>query len=345
MVKGAFPPVSLSSMLKDDDSPAGSAKPIVRPWFARLFIRAGDTYRRLFAAWCGIVGPRAAYFVTGHLARLLYALLTPIRERAEAQCAAALGRHVAAERIPHIARQSFVHRVWNLTDLFLADRLLHPRTYERYGGRIPEPHLTRMLGAQRRGRATILLTAYYGPFDLLPVFMGFNGIRSGAVYRPHDNPVFDAYRRRIRSRGGCELVTVDKAAHRFSEILDGGGSVAIIADHHAERGGMAETFLGLPTKAIRSVGLLAWRYDADVVVAGIRRVDRSFHFQVIVNDVLYARDWRGKEDPVAFITDFYLRSLERLILSDPTQYLWAHPRWGREFAYRIAAEYDESARR
>jgi len=311
--------------------------PPLQAWLARAVIRLGDIHRRVFAACIGIVGPRLAYSATGLLARLLYALLTPIRERSEGQCAAALHRCVPTKRIPSIAEKSFIHRVWNLTDLYLADRLLHSGTYHRYGGRIASAHLDRILDVQRRRQPVILLTAYYGPFDLLPVFLGFNGIRAGVVYRRHDNPAFDAYRRRIRGRSGCEMIPLESAAKRLAAILDEGGAVALVVDHHAERRGMAVTFLGLPTVVARSVGLLAWRYDADLVVAGIRRVDDAFRFQLIVSDILDHEEWRRTEDPVVFITEYYLRSLEGLILRDPTQYLWAHPRWGRAFARRIVA--------
>ena len=311
-------------------------------WFADLVIRAilwlNDVHRRMLGVFFAIAGPRVAYAVTGCLGRVLYRLLTPLRLRSEAQCRAALVGRVTPEQAARIAEQSFVHRVWNLADLLLAERLLHAGTYERFGGRIPEPHLTDMLATQRRGQAAILLTAYYGPFDLLPVFLGFNGIRAGAIYRPHENRGFDAYRRRVRRRGGCELIPVDRALVRLPQILEAGGTIAIVADHHVEQRGVPVTFLGLPTVAVRSVGLLAWRYDADVVVAGIRRIGDAFRFEIQVTDVMKAPEWSGQRDPVRYITERYVRALEKLVWRDPTQYLWGYARWGEDLARRLTAD-------
>ncbi|HOW72572.1 MAG TPA: lysophospholipid acyltransferase family protein [Phycisphaerae bacterium] len=302
-------------------------------WWVRAVLWLNDLHRRMLGVWFSILGPRVAYAVTGLLARLLYRLLTPLRQLSEAQCAAALAGLIPASAVTRVAERAFVHRVWDLTDLVLADRLLHAGTYERYGGLVPEPHLARMLALQRRGQPVILLSSYYGPFDLLPVFLGFNGIRAAAVYRRHANAAFDAYRRRIRARGGCELVEVERGADRLAAALQAGGSIALVADHYADRRGMEATFLGLPTRVMRSVGLFAWRYEADVVVAGIRRLG-TFQFEIIVEDVIDHTDWRDEEDSVAYITNRYLRGLERIIVRDPTQYLWAHTRWGHEAALR-----------
>jgi len=298
-------------------------------------IALGNLHRRVLAAVFGVVGPRLSYQFSAAMARWLYRLLDPLRIRCEGQCRAALGSLVPAEEIARLAEQAFVHRVWNLTDLMLADRLLHANTYRRYGGRIDQPYLGQLLRAQRRGQALILLTAYYGPFDLLPIFLGYNGICAAVVYRRHSNAAFDEYRRRIRGRSGCELIPLANAPQRVEQILAGGGTVAMVADHYAQKGGMPATFLGLPTRAMRSVGLLAWRYDADVVVSGIRRVGEPFRFKIVVTDIVKHAQWQERDDPVTYITQRYLRGLEKLILADPSQYVWLHARWGEEFAARL----------
>lgn len=282
----------------------------------------------MLGVYFALLGPDLAYALTRLGARVFYRLLTPVRLQSEAQCRAALRGLVRDEAAPRIAEQAFVHRVWNHADLLMAPRLLHPGTLARYGGRVPEPYLADLLDAQRRGQAAILVTAYYGPFDLLPIFLGFSGIRAAVVYRRHANLQFDELRTQARARGGCELVPVEAARERLPQVLEAGGTVAILADHHFERGGLKETFLGRPTNVPRTVGMLAWWYRADVVVAGVRRIGRRFRFEIDVVDVIKHAAWAESPEPIAEITRRYLRGLERLILKDPTQYLWAYPRWG-----------------
>lgn len=301
----------------------------------RWILRLGDAYRGFLALFLRIIGPDAAYALMAALARCFYRLADPLRNRCEAQCRAALGGRYNDRAIRRIAEQAFVHRTWNLADLLLAPRYLHARTYRRYGGEFPEPYLGLLQRAQRERRPVILLTAYLGPYDLLPLFLGFNGIRAVAIYRRHANPSFDAYRQFVRSRGGCEMVPVEEAVERLPHVLEKGGTVAMLSDHHAARRGIQHLFLGLPTVASPAVALLAERYDAIVAVASILRSSSQFRFEIRVADFFGSETWRSQTKPAAFITERYSAALERLILANPTQYLWAHTRWGTEFADRL----------
>jgi lauroyl/myristoyl acyltransferase len=87
--------------------------------------------------------------------------------------------------------------------------------------------------------------------------------------------------------------------------------------------------------ALRSVGLLAQHYQAAVAVAGIRRIARAFRFEILVSAILQPEDWALAADPLAFITGHYVAALERIVLQDPTQYLWSHARWGEEAAPQL----------
>ncbi len=298
---------------------------------ARGVIGLSNAYRRALALGVHVAGPRITYAYYRTMARWLYRLFDPLRERCEAQCRAALGERLTPEEIKHVAAESFVHRALDMGDLLLAERRIKASTYARYGGSIPEPYLGMLHDAQARRRAVILVTAYYGPFDLLPLFLGYNGIRACAVYKRHPNRSFDTYRARIRMRSGCAAVPVEEAISRLPEVLEEGGVVAILSDHHA-RHGVAVRFLGVPTTASRAVGLLAVKYGAVVAVAGIRRTDRPFRFEIVVSDFFDAQAWASAGDPVVCVTERYVGALERIVLQDPAQYLWAHARWGNEVA-------------
>lgn len=301
----------------------------------RLLIALGDFHRRLLPVWFAFLGPDRAYAVTALLARALYHLAPGLRPRCEAHAAAALAGRVPAGAIPRLAARSWVHRAWSLTDLLLAERHLLPNKFRQYGLTVPEPQHAEILAAQSRGQPILLLTAYYGPYDLLPLILGLNGIRAAALYRPHANAAYDAYRRRVRGRSGAELILVEEALPRLPQILERGGTIALVADHAATRHGVPAHFLGLPTLVPRTVGILAARHNAHVIVAGVRRVRRRFAFDLVVTDVFRPDAWAAESDSVAYITHRYLRALEALILTDPEQYTWAYARWGEDLARRM----------
>ncbi|NOX58097.1 MAG: lysophospholipid acyltransferase family protein [Planctomycetes bacterium] len=314
-------------------------KPLIR-----FILALSNLHRRGLAFFLYLLGPKRAYRFTGWGASIVYGLLLPFRERSEAQCHAAVGHNTSREEVVRIAKQSFIHRSHNLTDLMLASRLLRQDNFERYGGQIPEPFLERLHIAQRERRPVILLTGYYGSFDLLPIFLGYNGIKATAAYLPHSNSGFDRYRKRIRGQSGCEMIPIEKAAARLESVLDNGGTISIVADHHVEKRGVDLQFLGIPTRAMRTVGLLAHRYDADVVIAELHRVQRQFLFEIKIEDVIVPKDWQESSDPITLITKRYTNAIERMVRGDPTQYLWGYARWGEEHARRVTEQWTNAAK-
>jgi lauroyl/myristoyl acyltransferase len=124
------------------------------------------------------------------------------------------------------------------------------------------------------------------------------------------------------------MVAVESALSRLPAVLESGGAIGVVADHHDERRGVQARFLGLPTRAPRTVGVLAARHSADLVVAGVRRVG-VFRFKVQVAAIIKPAAWRELADPVPAITEAYLRAIETLVWNDPTQYHWLRARWGR----------------
>ena len=296
----------------------------------RCLILLADAYRSGLALFFAIIGPRASYRIGAVLAGVLYRLLEPLQKLSESHISAALGTRLSGPQIARMGKRAFIHRAWSHVDLLIARYRVSTRTFAAVGGRIDEHHLRLIRDAQARSQSLILVTCYYGPFDLLPVFLGYNGVRACVVYKPHANRRFDRFRNKVRQKSGCRVVPIASAIKPITQTLESGGAAALVADHPAEgKGSVPITFLGVPTTAVRSVGLLAWRYKAAVVVAGIRRIDERFRFRLVVADMFGPSDWQEESDPVVYITQRYVRGLERIVLDDPSQYLWGYCRWGR----------------
>lgn len=227
-----------------------------RNHLVHLIVRASDAPAHA-GGRPGYSIPRAAYRLTGLLAQWRTDRWTSFGNRLRRSAAPHWVRIWRSQDVSRIAESSFVHRVWNLTDLMLADRHLQARTAGRFGGQVPQPYLKMLLDAQQRRHPVILLTAYYGRSISCPCSWDTTGFGPVSCIGP------TAIRTSTHIASGSEgawqlrMIPVDRAASRLSQILDAGGTVAILADHHAERRGVPVTFLGVPTMAMRSVALLA----------------------------------------------------------------------------------------
>lgn len=310
-------------------------------WLARWVVRAGDAQRALLSVIYAIIGPRAAYAVSDACARTMLVLLPNIREQIEVELRAALPQLSRHER-RKLATLAFVHRLRNLADLLLASRLLHARTYRRFGGELGPADRAGIADAADQSRPIVFVTGYCGPFDLLPIYLGLNGVRLTVVYRHHTVAGFDRLRRRIRAISGCELVAVEHAASATEEALSAGRAVAVVADNADDPRGVPVEFLGKTIRAARTVGLLAARHDAEVVVAGIRRTGDPFHVRIATMDSIKPPAWRGEPEPVAYITRRVFGALDRIIREAPEQYLWEPSR--RDAASRSGGDEPPGAR-
>lgn len=293
---------------------------------ATTVVTLGNVHRRLLTLVLRFIGPRRAYNLMARFARRFYALADEMRDASEARCRAAFGGRRDEVEIQAMSRLAFVHRIWNQVDLMLAPRFLRPETCDHYGGRIPEPHRSLLVQAQQRRQPVILVTTYYGPYDLLSVFLGLNGINATAVYRPHPNRDYDRYRQSVRSGTGCVMLRASGAALNLSEILAAGQAIALLADPSGARHGVPISFLGESTSVPRTVGLLAERHGAIVAVAAIRRLAEPFRFQLVISDLFGPNDWRDQADVIEYISRRYCTALEKVILEEPEQYLWLHRR-------------------
>lgn len=302
---------------------------------AAVVLWLADRYRDALAFAFAIIGPGPAYAFTRAIARLLYHLLPPIRAQSEFQIAAAARASGRVLNVPRVAEHAFVHRILDVTDVLLADRWLRPARLAALGDPLRPADRDALLAAQRRGQPVILVTAYYGPFDLLPLFLGYGGVRASILYRPHANPGFDRLRRRIRASAGCELVPVRDALQCLPRVLEQGGTIGVVADHHSERRGVETHFLGLPTRVPPTVGVLAARHSAEIVVAVMRRTG-VYRFAIDVAEAIKPEAWAAEADPVAWITRQYVRALETLVWRGPSQYHWARARWGAALVQPLA---------
>lgn len=173
----------------------------------------------------------------------------------------------------------------------------------------------------------LYVTGHFGSWEIAVYTMSILGFPVHAVARALDNPYLDAYIRGIRQRSGLTILDKKGAIEQVDDILDGKGILGWVADQDAGRKGLFVDFFGRKASTFKSIGLLAIRYEAPIVVGYGLRLDEEFHFEVAVEKVIHPRDWTDKEKPLEWITQEYTKALEDVVRRYPDQYLWSHRRW------------------
>ncbi len=247
------------------------------------------------------------------------------RVRAMNNLRPALGQRYSEEQLWKIARRSFEHFAQlYLVEMVMTPRLINEWSWARY---VRLHNLGPALRELLRERGVIMLTAHFGNYELLGYTIARLGLPLVAVMRPLDNPLVNDFLVASREAGGVSLLYKKGATESADDIIASGGTLCFISDQDAGRKGVFADFFGRKASWYKSIGLLAMRHRAPLVVGYAVRVSPGLHYRIQVEQIIQPEQWEGCDDPLLWITQTYARALEAGIRRWPEQYLWMHRRW------------------
>jgi len=237
----------------------------------------------------------------------------------------ALGDRYDEVELARIGKSSCQHLVMFAMECLFTTRLITVGTWRRYVRLKNFQEALRVLLSQR---GAILVTGHYGSWEVLGYTLATLGFDVVAVMRPLDNPYLNRYLTEIRERKGLRLLYKKGASNNMSDVLAKGSALGFIADQDAGRKGLFVEFFGKKASTYKSIALVARELNLPIIVGCARRVEWDrFLYEIEVADIIYPRDWSGKDNEVLYVTERFTRALEQMILVDPRQYLWLHRRW------------------
>jgi KDO2-lipid IV(A) lauroyltransferase len=180
--------------------------------------------------------------------------------------------------------------------------------------------------AHARGRGVILVAGHLGNWELAGAYLAARGLPMEAVARQQENPLFDAWLTRTRSRTGMRVIYDGDAVRRVPRALRAGAAVALMMDQGAV--GLASTwvpFFGRFAKTPRGPATFALRMQAPIVfVAPLREPDGRFTIRF---EEVPVRDTGDRQADVDGIVADCTAVLEKWVRLAPGQYFWHHRRW------------------
>lgn len=250
-------------------------------------------------AFVGIAGPLGGY-----------------RRRAERNLALALPELGAGER-RRIAREVLDNAGRSMAEVYSGSEFV-----ARIAAADPlcGPGLEHLVSAREAGRPVILVGAHFGNYDAVRAALVSRGITVGGLYRPMNNPLFEAHWRHAVETIAKPVFPRGRAGLAgMMRLLRQGGTIFLAADQHVASGAPI-MFFGRPAMTTLSPAEMALRYDALLIPAhGIRRPDGlSFEARL---DLPIAP--AAPTEMMAEVT----ANFEALIRQHPEQWFWVHRRW------------------
>ena len=173
-------------------------------------------------------------------------------------------------------------------------------------------------------RNIIIMLGHYGNWEyanILPSYLSFD---VHAVFKPLSNRLFDRIMRKLRSRFGLKLLSMDKVVRYMHANRERPGAYIFVSDQSpSQENRFTMDFLHQPTNVITGAERIAKKLDAVVVYAVINKRTASSHWEIsfsLITD-------QAAATPEHAITKTFSECLEQDIRRSPEYWLWSHRRW------------------
>lgn len=233
----------------------------------------------------------------------------------------------------HAERDAIAIGMWEHLLLMVMEIAHAPRKVKRttWKQHSSTPSLNEMLVRQIDERPTVIISGHLGNFEMGGYLLALHGFPTHTVARPLDNVYLDRFVNEFRGSTGQYMLPKQGSGRQITEVLNGGGTLALLGDQHAGRGACWVDFFGKPASTHKAVSVFTLGSLAPTAVsAALRRNDKPLVIDMKVADIVDPTDENFAYGTIPQLTQWYTQHLEALIRSAPEQYWWVHRRWKGE---------------
>lgn len=177
------------------------------------------------------------------------------------------------------------------------------------------------------GRPVVIISAHYGNFELGGYLMGLFGFPTYTVARQLDNRYLDRFINEFRGRTGQYMLPKRGSGNEIKELLDAGGTLALLGDQSAGKKGCWVQFFGRPASTHKAVSLFSLGSGAPTMVSYARRLGPPLKYEIGPQAIVDPLAPSFELGSVPLLAQWYTVELEKLIRYAPEQYWWLHRRW------------------
>jgi len=241
-----------------------------------------------------------------------------------------------------IALGMWEHILLMVMEIAHAPRKVKRTTWRQFSS---VPSMKEMLVRQIDVRPTVIISGHLGNFEMGGFLLALHGFPTHTVARPLDNAYLDRFVNDFRGSTGQYMLPKQGSGEQIAEVLNNGGTLALLGDQHAGRGACWVDFFGKPASTHKAVSVFTLGSRAPTAVsAALRRCGKPLVIDMQVADIVDPLDADFQYDSIALLTQWYTRHLENLIRSAPEQYWWVHRRWKGEPTDRRARRQQKRGR-
>ena len=176
-------------------------------------------------------------------------------------------------------------------------------------------------------KQVIFVSGHFGNFELMAMELEKFGIKTAAIYRPLNNYFLNPLMEYLRMKYICPN-QIPKGRMGMREIINkikNGYSIALMVDQRVGEGLRIPLF-NKKAHTTTIPAQIALRYNCKLVPISLKRKEGA-NFEMKVFEPYKIKKTGDLEKDTENITLEINKILEKMIINNPSQWLWSHNRW------------------
>lgn len=292
----------------------------------KQFRRAAARYGLFFSYW---LLNKMPYGMVKNLLNVMisigFATTARLKKIARESLRIAFGKQKTAEEIEEIVRRCFANFGQGMVEMIYFNE--HYDMMDRYVSVKGREHLDAALA---KGKGVVAVTAHFGNFPLMMMFLSRLGYKGNVLMRNTRDPVIDEFLLKKRTAAGLKTIFTmprKSAVMGTLKALRGNEIVYMLMDQNfGSDGGVFIDFFGQKAATATGPVVLAMRAGAPIVPLFIRREDNGINSIVIEPEMELEKSDDFDEAVLANVVKI-TKIIEDYIRRYPHEWGWMHRRW------------------
>ena len=180
---------------------------------------------------------------------------------------------------------------------------------------------------KKNNEPVIFYSGHFANFELMAMELDKFGIKTAAIYRPLNNFLLNPIMEYLRMKYICPN-QIPKGRMGMREIISrvkDGCSIALMVDQRVGEG-LRIPFFNKPAHTTTVPAQLALKYNCRLVPIFLERKE-GINFEMTVHEPYEIQKTGDADRDTKSITLKINQLIEKMIIKNPTQWLWSHNRW------------------
>jgi len=174
-----------------------------------------------------------------------------------------------------------------------------------------------------KGDPVIFVSAHFDNFELMAMYLEKSNVDIAAIYRPLNNYILNSTMEKIRKKYICknQIKKGLSSVRSLIRLFKNGSSIALMIDQRVSEG-VHINFFGKKAYTTSIPAQFVKKFKCRIVPIYIERQQNDNFYLEIFNPLKFNEDKTIEE-----ITASLNKWLEKMILKNPSQWIWSHNRW------------------